>query len=567
MAAFLFHSTLRSTSFRAGCCLILAAAFWGAPAAAAEPPRIYAITHATVIPEPGRRIDAGTVVIRDGLIESVGTGLPVPDDAVEINGSGKWVYPGLIDADSQLGLPAPGPPPGTGAPPFARPRPETPAGAIHDIARIHPETRAQDQLRPFEGDRKRDVERLRELGFTTAVVTPEKGLLRGKSVAIDLVVDRPVAQIILREDVAQNAAFERGRFGEGYPTSLMGAVAALRQTLLDAERHAAWAKRYADHPEGMRRPEHHAAYEALAPVLDREQPVVFHTEDPRDTLLADALGREFDLDVLVSTSSYEWERAPEIAATGRGLIVSAGFPDKPEVEEDDEALDVSRDEMRRYLDAAGGPARLHEAGVTFAFTLHGLKNTADLPRQMRKITEAGLPESDVLAAWTTIPAQFLGLDRMVGRLAPGAIANVLVANGALFAEKTKIVTVFVDGIKHQVKQKKKPEGDPDAIVDPRGDWSVTMDFGGRAIQRQWTVKGRPGAYAGTAETQRGTVSFESVELAGNVLTVAFPARGGRPRMEITVIIRGDHFKGTAEMGPRSVKIQGTRTSGPEGGNR
>ncbi|MFQ5720584.1 MAG: amidohydrolase family protein [Acidobacteriota bacterium] len=563
-------SALRPTSRRVLRALLAAAvvAAWTLPAGAADPPRIYAITHATVIVEPGEKIEEGTVIIRDGLIEAVGTDLAVPPDAVEIDGSGKWVYAGLIDADSNLGLPAPGgsSPPGAMSP-FARGRPQTPAGAVHAISRIHPEARAQDQLRPFEGEKKRDVERLRELGFTTVLVTPEKGVLRGRSVAIDLGVERPVARIILREDVAQNAAFERGRFGEGYPTSLMGTVASLRQALLDAQRHATWVQRYADHPEGMQRPEHHAAYEALAPVLTRKQPIIFHTDDPRDTLLADRLGREFDLDVIVSTSSYEWERAAEMAATGRRLIVSAGFPDKPEVEEDDEALDVSRDTMRRYLDAASGPLRLREAGVRFAFTLHGLKNSADLAAQMRKITEAGMTDSDVLAAWTTIPAQFLGIERMVGRLAAGRIANVLIADGALFAEKTKLVTVFVDGVKHDVKVKKRPAGDPDAIVDPRGEWSVTINFGGGTVERTWTISGRREAYEGSAETQGGTVSFDSVELAGNVMTVTFPARGGRPGMEITVIIKGEHFKGNAEMGPRTVEIEGTRTSGPEGDDR
>ena len=535
----------------------------------AEPPRIYAITNATVVAAPGRTIEGGTVVIRDGLIEAVGAGLPVPPDAVEIDGTGRWVYPGLIDADSSLGLKAQPQAPSGGGNPLTggRARTEAPAGAVHSLSRVRPETRARDRLVPFSGDRKRDAERVRKLGITTVLASPEKGILRGRSVAILLVDDRPVPEIILRDDVAQHAAFERGGFGQGYPSSLMGAVAALRQALLDTRRHATWSERYSVRPAGMSRPEMHAAYEALAPVLTGRQPLIVHTDNPQDTLLAAQVGREFGLQMLISTRSHEWEIAGALAESGRGLMVSVSFPDKPKAGEDDEALEVSRDEMRRYLDAAAGPGRLHDAGVRFAFTLHGLKNSADFPKQMRKIIDAGLSEEAALAAWTTVPAEFLQIDRMVGSLEPGKIANVLVADGPLFAEKTHLSHVFVDGEKYEIEVKEGPKGDPDAVVDPRGEWSVTLDIGGRIIQRTWTISGQKDDYAGTAETQSGTVSFEWVTLAGNVLTVAFPARGGRPGMEVTVIVEGDHFEGTAEMGPRSVEVQGTRTSGPEGDER
>jgi hypothetical protein len=72
----------------------------------AERPRIYAITGGTIVPAPGEQIESGTIVIRDGLIESVGADVDVPPDAVEIDATERWIYPGLIDADSQLGIAA-----------------------------------------------------------------------------------------------------------------------------------------------------------------------------------------------------------------------------------------------------------------------------------------------------------------------------------------------------------------------------------------------------------------------------------------------------------------------------
>jgi hypothetical protein len=105
------------------------------------------------------------------------------------------------------------------------------------------------------------------------------------------------------------------------------------------------------------------------------------------------------------------------------------------------------------------------------------------------------------------------------------------------------------------------------VVDPRGEWSIVFEFGGQTVQRTWTLAGERGNFTGTAETRSGTVSFDHVELEGNALTVTFPARGDRGSMEVTVIVEGDSLEGVAEMGSRSVPIQGTRTSGPPGGKR
>ena len=535
-------------------------------AGAKERPRIYAITGAKIVAAPGRTIDKGTIVLRDGLIEAVGASVAVPPDAVEIDGAGRVVHAAFIDADSGLGFAAAPGGGGEGGRGQTQRR-EEPTGAVHAISRIHPEMRASARLLPFSGDRKKDVERIRNLGFGVVLATPSEGVLRGSSAAILLADDRPVAELILRDDVAQHAAFERGRFGQGYPTSLMGTVAALRQALLDAERHRTWSERFATNPVGMKRPEGQAAWDALTPVLDRARKLIFRTDDAQDTLLAHDLGKEFDLDVAVSTASYEWELAETLGKAGRVLIVTVAFPDKPEVKDDDEALEVTTDRLRRYVEAPAGPGKLAAAGVRFAFTMRGLKNTADFPKQVRKMIEAGLAEDTALAALTTVPAELLGISRMAGTLEAGKLANLVVADGPAFAEETKLRQVFVDGVPYDIEVKEKPKGDPNAVVDPRGEWSVAFEIGGRTVERKWTIGGEKGAYTGTAETQAGTVTFDSVKLEGNVLTVVFPAQGDRGTSEVTVVIEGDTFEGTAEFGSRTVELTGSRTSGPGGGAR
>ncbi|MDX1389004.1 MAG: amidohydrolase family protein [Acidobacteriota bacterium] len=529
----------------------------------AERPRVYALTGATVVPEPGRTLENGTVVIRDGLIVAVGDDVTVPPDAVEIDGAGLWIYPGLIDPQTTLGTATGGSERGAERTREASDDGTTP-GANHPISTIRPEQRVLDQLVPFEDERLRQAERYRDLGFTVVLSVPDEGIFRGRSVAILLQDEVAVPDMVLRDDVAQHVAFDHS--GRDYPASLMGVMAAIRQTLLDGQRYTVWVERYAANPIGMRRPDTVAAFSALAPVLGGSQPVVFELGDPGDFELVETLTGEFDLDAVVVAKTGEWEIVEPLVSSGRAVILSLARPDKPEVDDEDDALDVTLREMRAYLDAPSTPARLHEAGIEFAFTTSGLSSLAAFGKNVRRVIERGLPEEAALAALTTVPARILGIDSVAGTLDPGKIANVVVADGPLFADDTEVRRVYVDGREYRVEHKKKPTGDPNAVVDPRGEWSVVFDFGGRVADRTWTIQGEPGAYTGTAETRSGTVRFESVTLEGNVLTVTFPGRGGLSQ-EVTVVIEGDGFEGTAEMGSRSITLRGTLMRRPERGAR
>ena len=181
--------------------------------------------------------------------------------------------------------------------------------------------------------------------------------------------------------------------------------------------------------------------------------------------------------------------------------------------------------------------------------------------------EAGLPADTALAAVTTVPAEILGVDRQLGTVEAGKIANLVVADGPPFGKSTAIRRMFVDGREVPLEEKRRPKGDPNAKEDPRGTWSVTLDFGGGPVTRTWTIEGTLGALQGKAETQRGTVTFERVAIEGNLLTVVFPAQGERPASEVAVVVRGDAFEGTAEFGSRTVDLTGKRTKGPDGGAR
>ncbi|HEX4825279.1 MAG TPA: amidohydrolase family protein [Candidatus Polarisedimenticolaceae bacterium] len=554
----------KRSGIRAGILVLGAVVAAGWLTARAARPRIYAITGATVVTAPGQKIESGTVVIRDGLIDAVGHDLAAPADAVVIDGKGKFVYAGFIDAGGWTpGADAPAAAPAERGRARTAREPET--GPVYPVAAIRPERRIADTLPTFEGDRKRDADSWRRLGFTALLAAPGKGIFRGTSALVLLRDEAPVADLIVRDGVAQHLAFETGGFGDTYPNSLMGAAAAVRQALLDTQRYVTWSERYEKNPAGMPRPERLPALEALRPLLSRHQPVFFEAASADDILLADRIAREFDLDLVAVASGTEAEIADQVAKTGRVLVYPLRFPDKPKVDDPDDALDVTLKQLERYVKAGAAPKTLADAGIKLAFSAHGLKNNADFAANLRKVLDAGFPEDAALAALTVTPAKLLGVDRTMGTIEAGKVADLILTDGPVFKKDSKVRRVFVDGYDYAIDEKAKPKGDPNAVVDPRGTWSVVIEIGSNPLQRTWTIAGEKGHYTGTAETRAGVVTFDKVELAGNALTVTFPASEGRGANEVTVIVNGDAFEGTMEMGPRSAQLKGTRTHGPEGG--
>ncbi|HKY31825.1 MAG TPA: amidohydrolase family protein, partial [Candidatus Polarisedimenticolia bacterium] len=445
---------------------------------------------------------------------------------------------------------------------------EPAAGTGHPIGRIHPERRVVDSLITDAPA----FEKHRAMGFGAALTLPREGIFRGQAALINLGSGSPAANVIAAR-AAQVVAFESGSFGQGYPASLMGSIAAVRQTFLDARQHAVWRERYDADPAGMRRPEASASLAALAGEASGKSRVLFDAADPGNALRALDLARELELGAVLlgsGTDSLQAGLMERLVESRTPIILPLAYPDKPKVADADEALAVSLRDLERWDAAPANPARFQDAGLAFALGTCRSSSPAEFPARLRKALDRGLRPETALAALTVEPARILGLERSLGTIEPGTIANVVVWEGSasgkhgLFDEAVRPRHVFVDGVRHDVEARAS-KGDPDAKVDPRGTWAITFTIGEREMARTWTIAGSEGDYSGTAETQRGTVAFSSVTLKGNAMTVVLPGEGSRPSQEVTVVISGDSLEGSGEFpGGTSFTVKGTRTSGPEG---
>ena len=401
----------------------------------------HAIVGATVVVGPGEVIEDGTVVVRHDRIVAVGSRdrVTVPPDARVWEGGGLRVYAGFFEPWLEHELPEAMLEGGDDDDPGR-------AGPSAGTRASHPELRVVDGLVLDAKTR----EGLLEAGFAVAAVVPEQGVMRGKAAVVHLGEGDPNARV-LRDEAASAVALRGMGWRSGsYPGSLMGAVAMLRQSLLDARHARDDRDHYAKNAGGRARPVYDPASLALVPVIDRAMPMLVESGGVVMLARAAAMGREFDLDVVHLGTGGEWRRLDLVPADA-SLIVPVDFPDAPKVEDDADWIDVPLDELRHWNMAPENPALLAERGIGFAFTTHGLDDPGAVWKQLRAAADRGLTEDEALAALTVRPATYYRMADRLGRVERGRSAFLTVVRGdGLFDEDAKVAMVFVDGAPHVV---------------------------------------------------------------------------------------------------------------------
>jgi amidohydrolase family protein len=534
-------------------------------------PRVHALTGARIVVAPGRVIDKGTIILRDGIIEAVGKAVPIPADARIWKVDSLTIYPGLIDLAMPVSpVPAAGGgdsggqggqgqgPPSRGA--QAQAGKDKP-GAFAELDVVTPELVLADRFLMKQSDR----DARRNQGITTVRVIPEKGVFRGEAAVLDL-GDGPLSESLLRREAGQVLSFSTAS-GEGYPASVMGAVAVLRQTILDtrwyAEAHAAYNAK----PVGLERPATNASFEALLPSLKGQEPIIFVTDDVLDILRAKELEKEFGLQFAYVGSGEEYKRLPDLGRLPLGIVVPVNFPDAPSVDDPGQALTVSTETLRHWQNAPKNLARIQRAQQPFAITAMGLKDVSAFRKNVGKAIAAGLPADQALAAVTTVPASMVGLSDRLGTIEAGKIANLVVTDGTLFSDSTKVRAVWVDGDRYEAEEVKAPKGDP------RGTWDMTSNYGGTQYPFTLVLAGETGSLTGSMKLSGQEIPVQ-VSQSGASVTVSFPGSvlGMDGTVRFTFTMNGDSASGSGTMSEGSFTVSGTRSAKPgdfenEGGAR
>jgi imidazolonepropionase-like amidohydrolase len=415
-----------------------------AVAVRADAPHVYAITGARIVTAAGPALASGTVVIRNGAIEAVGASVPVPADAVAIDGKGTTVYPGLIDMGSSVAVTVP---------PVPDPRNGATREEVDRWRRamiLRPDVMAASLVQVDAPD----LTKRASAGITTVLSVPPGEVVRGQSALVNVTPPPEDPQIgdlatprrgtVVRSPVALHVAFSEGpsRF-RAFPESLMGSIAFVRQAFLDA-RHYQLAQQYYARPgSNASRPADDPTLAAMQPALAGKLPVAFEVQEAREIRRALEMAKELKLDPIIAGGLEAGDTTPELKAQNARVILSVDYPvrSKALAPDADEPLRV----LRERANAPKTAAALESAGILFAFSSNALKEPRDFVRNAGRAVKAGLSSDAAVRGLTINAAKIAGVADRLGSIEKGKTANLIVANGDLFDEKTAITHVFIDG--------------------------------------------------------------------------------------------------------------------------
>ena len=508
----------------------------------------HALVGARVVTAPGQVLDGATIVIRNGLIQRVGRNMQPPAGARVWDLDGLTIYPGFIDAHADLGMDA------------------VPEGGDVGPTHWNPQVRAWfSTTMNLQDDADRRAA-LRSQGFGTALVVPKQGFFRGTASVVNL-GDTGVRDRVLRPDLAQAMGFQRSfQLGGAYPNSAMGTIALMKQTFMDADWYMrAWGA-YEASGRAFLPPETSAALAALEDAVRGDQPIVFETGSEEEYLRAHKLAAEYGVDAWYRGSGQEYRILDVLRGRTDPLIIPLSFPDAPNVNDPESALNASLADLRDWYLAPTSPAQLAGAGVRFAITSDGLSSLNEFLPNLRIAVARGLSTVDALAALTTTPAEWLGLENTHGTIQEGKVANLVVSEGDLFTEEATVRDVWVHGQAYGVTR--SPQ------IDPRGTWRIASDdeWGFEAALR----------LEGPLNRLRGSIDITGPDGASiNLASAEVVAETGRVEVRfdgedlgyegvalLAGSVRGEEFYGwTSLPNGANPSFRGSRTEAYEGATR
>lgn len=522
-------------------------------------PEYFAIRGARIVPVSGPPMENATLVMAHGVITAIGKDVAIPPDAWVVEGKGLTVYPGLFDSFTDVGIPsaAAAAPGGAGEGGPRRPQPQEASRGPEDRPGTTPWRSAADEVSVSD----KRIESWRSAGFTTVVSAPKGGMFPGQASVLDLAGDR-ASEMVVKTPVAIPVSLQpSGGFGN-FPGSLMGAIAYVHQVWIDTD----WSDKaqsiYEKNPHGVARPRYDHTEAVLSEALEDHALVLIPANNATQLLRALHLAEVWQvngqpLDSVIYGGQMAYEVAGEIGAKKIPVLVDLKWPEAEKDADPDQKPSLRT--LRFRDEAPSSPAALAKAGVKFAFYSGGISAPKDILKAARKSIDAGLAPDAALRALTLSPAEIYHVSDRLGSIDTGKIANLVVTDGDLFAEKTKIKMVFVDGKRFEVREPEKPKDPPKgnmtgkwklAYTTPEGPEESTADL---EMASDGTLSGTVTGTRGTAALIRGYLSVDKFSF-----TINLTIEGNPTDVVFTGTFDGTVLKGTIDAMGYTLEFTGTK---------
>jgi len=389
----------------------------------------YAIVHATIFKTYNTKIENATLIYKDGQIIDCGVNVSIPINAVIIDAKGKFIYPSFIDAFTSYGLPD------LKKEPKNAPQMESATkGAVAWNQALKSDARASNSLALNIAQ----AEEFRNNGFGTVHTFIKDGIARGTGTVVTL-ADGKENELILNANASANYSFDKGTSTQDYPNSLMGTIALLRQTYLDAT----WYK------NGGNKEQVNLSLDAWNNT--QNLPQIFEANGKLNVLRAAKIASEFNVNYVIKSNGDEYQRADEIKQTKATLIIPINFPATPDVEDPYDAAMLELDDLKHWELAPYNLGILEKKQIPFCISATDLKTKNDFLPNLRKAVKYGLTDTAALKALTRNPANILNIYSKVGSLEKGKLANFIITSGNIFKDKTVIYDNYIQGKKYGIK--------------------------------------------------------------------------------------------------------------------
>jgi imidazolonepropionase-like amidohydrolase len=387
----------------------------------------YAIRNARIVTVSGADIESGTLIIRNGKIEAVGGDVIAPPGAMEIDGRGLTVYPGMIDAATSLGLVEVN----SGAP-----------GTVDltEIGDMNPNAQAIIAVNPHSAH----VGVTRVNGVTSVVTMPLGGIISGQAALINLdgqtpreMAVLPSAALVINFPRATTTSFDA--LFNPQAINLNDAISTrdrqleqLRKLLREAEAYGRAQDAYA-RDRSLPRPEQSVTLAALVPFVRGERPVMMRADRESEIRAALRFADEMHLRPIILGGDDAWKVAALLKERNTPVILTS-------------VLDLPSHEDDAYDSLYETAAKLQGAGVRFCISTGNTgSNVRDLPYHAGMAAAFGLPRAEALKAVTLYPAQIMNVADRLGSIEAGKTANLVITDGDLLEARTRLRYLFIAG--------------------------------------------------------------------------------------------------------------------------
>ncbi len=479
-----------------------------------ERPGLHAFINATLHIDYKTSIENATLLIQKGKVVASGKDINVPKGAIIHDLKGKHIYPSFIELSSKIGMPktknnrSPGPQLGSKK-----------DGAYNANDAIKAYFNAHEAFETSDSE----ADKMRKAGFGVVLTHNQDGLVRGTGTVVAL-HDGPENEIILKETASQHFSFDKGSSTQDNPSSLMGAIALIKQTYLDAK----W---YSNQNEMV-------DISLNAFNNNQSYPQFFEAGgDKLYVLRADKLGDESGVQYIIKGNGDEYQRLDEIKATNAQLILPVNYPEAIDVEDPFDALNVSLGEMKHWEMAPYNLKMVADKGINYSITSDGLKDASKLSAMISQSLEVGLSEEQALKALTYNPAQFIKMGDRLGSLTNGKYANFIITDGSPVKKDTKIYENWVQGHPYKYQDYTLPEL---AGI-------YTLSVGNDDYQME--VKGEPGKEKFKIKVNDSTSYDIMSEISNQLISLSFKdeSKEEEGKIRLSGWLKEDGLSGNAKM--------------------